>query len=281
MTQRVVFMGSPSFAVPAAQALHTHSNLSLVGIVTQPDQARGRSRQPVPTPVGTWAKTIGVPCFKPNTKKKLTQIVDSLHPDVIVVVAYGRILPAAMTDSYCCINVHGSILPAYRGASPIHAALMHNDAETGVTLIRLNPQMDAGDILSIKRTVITKEDNFETLHDRLAVLGASALLEFFDDKETILAGAVPQNPSEATYCQKLTPEDACLSQTEPVTAQLGRIRAFSPLPGAYVWEAGKRIKILKAEIRAGKLVPIVVKPEGKGAMSYEAYLLGNKPVSFL
>ena len=277
---RVLFMGSPVFAVPALSALMSHPKASVVAVVTQPDQPKGRGKTPAPTPVKLAAEAESIPVFTPCTKRELLRVVAHIRPDLIVVVAYGRILPAAITDQYVCVNVHGSLLPHYRGASPIHTALMANDQHTGVTLIRMNAKMDAGDILLLSETAIFHNDFFQTLHDRLSLMGGDILHSFLDNVDLHLTNAYPQGDAAVSYCQKLFPEDALLSADRSPLENWGIIRAFSPVPGAYVVESGKRIKILEARLEDNGLVPVTVKPEGKNSMSYADYQRGKGPLSF-
>lgn len=277
---RVLFMGSPVFAVPALTALIAHPGVVVVAVVTQPDQPKGRGKIPTQTPVNVAAQSHAIPVFTPDSKRDLLRVVADIRPDVIVVVAYGRMLPAAITDHYLCLNVHGSLLPKYRGASPIHAALMAHDQKTGVTLMRMNAKMDAGDILLLSETPILENDCFQTLHDRLSMMGGEMLCSFWDNPEAYLADAYPQEESSVSYCQKLFPEDALLSADRSPVENWGIVRAFSPMPGAYVLEAGKRIKILEAKLDGPYLVPVTVKPEGKNSMSYADYQRGKGPLSF-
>lgn len=276
----VVFMGSPQFAVASLSAILGHVNAHVVAVVTQPDQPKGRGKHPAQTAVKLAAQAAAIPVFTPNSKRELTKIVRDCHPDILVVVAYGRILPAAITDHYVCLNVHGSLLPRYRGASPIHAALMTGDAVTGVTLMQMNAKMDEGNILSVSETEIVPDDCFQTLHDRLSHMGGLLLVDFFDNPKEVLAQAKVQDDNAVSYCQKLQSEDALLCADRSAVENWGIIRAFSPIPGAYVLEAGKRIKIIEAKLVDHRLVPVVVKPEGKGLMSYADYQRGRGPISF-
>jgi methionyl-tRNA formyltransferase len=277
---RILFMGSPLFAVASLSAILGHSSVNVVAVVTQPDQPKGRGKQVTPTAVNLFATERGIPVFTPKTKRGLVNVVETLQPDMIVVVAYGRLLPAVITDKYVCLNVHGSLLPQYRGASPIHAALMNGDKLTGVTLIQMNEKMDEGPILSMSSCDIADGDSFQTLHDRLSEMGGQLLTHFFNDPKVCLADAVLQNVEIASYCQKLTSEDALLTSDRSAVENWGRVRAFSPVPGAYLIDGGKRIKIIDAVVSGEKLTPLVVKPEGKSAMSYEDYKRGRGPLSF-
>lgn len=278
--QRVLFMGSPDFAVPALRAVLAHPNVVLAAVITQPDQPKGRGKQLSQTPVKGASLAVGIPVFTPSSKKELSRIVNAVSPDLIVVVAYGRLLPAAITERYLCLNVHGSLLPHYRGASPIHAALRGGDLHTGVTLMHMNARMDAGDILIMSETAIADGEGFQSLHDRLSVMGGTVLQAFLDKPEHWLSQARPQSENEATYCQKLSSEDARLREDVSAKENWGIIRAFSPVPGAYVVEGGKRVKILEAKLEGERLIPLLVKPEGKNAMSYADYERGKGALSF-
>ena len=273
-------MGSPDFAVPALRTVLAHPSVVLAAVITQPDQPKGRGKHLAQTPINVAAQVAGIPVFTPNSKKELSRIVNAVSPDLIVVVAYGRLLPASITDRYLCLNIHGSLLPHYRGASPIHAALLRGALHTGVTLMHMNARMDAGDILIMSETAIADGEGFQSLHDRLSVMGGDVLKDFLDNPEHRLSQAMPQSETEATYCQKFSSEDARLREALSPQENFGIIRAFSPVPGAYVVEGGKRVKILEAKLEGERLIPLLVKPEGKNAMSYADYQRGKGALSF-
>lgn len=270
--KKILFCGTPDFA-----ALHLKAILSAfpsleLQVLSRPDAPKGRGRKETVSPVKQVALDHHFPVATPHTKAELSTYVKTFNPDLIIVVAYGMIFPKELTDHYLCVNVHGSLLPAYRGASPIQASLLNNDLKTGITLIQMNEKMDEGDILGIAELPILETDNFQTLHDRLADCGTQLLLSFIQKFPTMTR--LKQDHQEATYCSKLSKADTILNPEDTLLTKLGKVRAFSPTPGATWIHNGKRIKILSAKSDGQKLIPLIVKPEGKGEMSYADYQRG-------
>ncbi len=273
---RILLMGSPVFSLRAFERILDRYPNQVVGVFSQPDRPKGRSKELQPTPVSSWAAAKGLPVWTPETKSEVAAQIQTIQPTIIVVIAYGMILPKIITDSFYCINVHGSLLPQYRGPSPIHSAILNQDSETGVTLIRLNERMDAGDIIGVAKCEVTANDTFAAVHDRLSELGAQACLDCVDGLiKTGTVRQVPQIEADASYCAKIGPEDSIINRGQTPAQTLARIKAFSPIPGAAVIQDGKRIKVLDATLAAdGNLEIVSVKPEGKNAMSYADYLRG-------
>jgi len=269
-TDRILFMASPDFALPSLIACHEY--VGVTSVITRPDAPKGRGQTLEPTPIKAWAEQKKIPCFEPKNKQEIETLITHLNPSLIIVIAYGVIIPKSITDSYMCINCHGSILPQYRGASPIHSSLFNGDSETGITVIHMNEKMDEGDCLYIKKIPITPTDNLQTLHDKLSQLCAETVVDVLKKKQV---DPVPQDHSQATYCQKLTTEDREIKPEDPLKTKLGKIRAFSPKPGAFIIAKGKQIKILEAIQDGPNLLPTCVQPEGKKPMSYHDYKLGN------
>jgi methionyl-tRNA formyltransferase len=265
-------MGSPDFALPTLKTLH--KEYGVASVLTRPDAPKGRGKKLTPTPIKTWAEEHNIPVYTPQNKAEVEAQLNELKPSLCVVIAYGMILPKSITDAIPCINLHGSILPQYRGASPIHASLLNNDAKTGITAIHMNEKMDEGDILHINTLQITEDDTLQTLHDSLSELSAKTIIDAIDTTET----PSPQNHTSATYCQKLTTEDRKINSDDTPEINYGKIRAFSPKPGAFIEVDGKKIKIIKASINGDTLTPLIVQPEGKGAMPYSDFLLGNQEI---
>lgn len=280
LLERILFMGTPEFAVHIVDAVFRHFPELLSAVVTMPDAGRGRGKKETPSEVKQWAMKQHIPAETPQTKQEIIRLAEKYNPDLILVAAYGMILPKAVTDRYLCVNVHASLLPKYRGASPIQTALLRGDNRTGVTLFRMNEKMDEGDILLEREIPILETDNFGTLHDKLAALGAEAscdLIRIYQSESELIP--VPQRHKNATYCKKIDKEDLKLPSEETPVQKLNRIRAFSPQPGAYTDHRGKRVKILAAELASGnRLLPTCVKPEGKNAMTYSDYLLAHDPL---
>ena len=212
---------------------------SVVAVVTQPDKPKGREMKLQFSPVKILAGKLQLPVLQP-AKARDEQFISGLRglkPDLIVVVAYGQILPQAILDlpKFGCLNVHTSLLPKYRGASPIQSAILNGDAETGATIMKMDAGLDTGEIISQLRTPISPEDNSQTLHDKLAQLGAELLAETIPD---YVAGTIlpqPQPAEGASYAAKIKKEDGEIDWSEPAEKILNRLRAFTPWPGAFTF----------------------------------------------
>lgn len=248
----IVFMGTPDFAVPCLETLH-HSRHRVVQVVTQPDRPQGRGRRVYPPPVKTAALRLGLPVVQPQKIKtaEFIETIDRLHPDLMVVVAYGRILPKALLEipPAGCINVHASLLPLYRGAAPIHWAIINGETETGITTMVMDEGMDTGDILLTATEPIVPEDTAATLHDRLAVLGARVL---DDTLERLADGRLtpqPQPHARASLAPILKKEDGLIDWHQPADRIYDRIRGLTPWPGAFTFYDHKRLKLFKAAVQ--------------------------------
>lgn len=244
---RIVFMGSPEFAVPGLERLAA-DGYDIAAVYTQPDRPAGRGRAMTFSPVKKAALTLGLAIFQPEklTSPEIIADLAEFHPEVIVVAAYGQILPKAVLEMppYGCINIHPSLLPRHRGASPVAATIMAGDEFTGVTIMKMDEQLDTGPVLSQARIPIAGEDNTGTLTQKLAII-ASHLI-----KDTIIQwvsgeiSARPQSETGATYSSQLNKEDGQINWHMPATDIWRRVRAYQPWPGAYTYLAGKRLKII-------------------------------------
>lgn len=245
---KIVFMGTPDFAVESLNAL-VQAGHEVAAVITQPDRPKGRGNKLAFPEVKTRALELGLPVHQPEKVKddSFLELLRSYAPEVLVVVAYGRILPQAVLDlpQYGCINVHGSLLPAYRGAAPIQRAVFDGCAETGVTIMQMDIGMDTGDILMQGSLPITAEDNSGTMFDKLAALGGELLVETLAQLQQ--GKIVPQKQDEAaaTYAAKILKEDELIDWTLPAQTLFYRIRALAPAPGAYTFWNGQRLKIWK------------------------------------
>ncbi len=232
---RVLFMGTSDFAVPALKALH-ENGYEVVLVVTQPDRPAGRGLELKASPVKKAAWELGLPIFQPE-KAKAPEAVEKLAstmPDVAVVAAYGQILPLSVLQipKLACLNIHGSILPKYRGAAPIHYALMKGDKETGVTVMYMNEKMDEGDILLVEKTPVGPEETTGQVHDRLAQLGSAGLLKALDLLKTGQAPRVPQDAAKATYSPSIKREQGRLQWTGSAAEVVNKVRGLQPWPVA-------------------------------------------------
>lgn len=272
MKSKVIFCATPDFACPTLAKLHEDNTVNIIHVITQPDKIRTRGRQTSPTPVKALASKLNIETSTPTNKAEFKTIIEQLNPDLIIVIAYGMILPKEIVENYFCINLHASLLPMYRGASPIQTALLNNDTITGVTLIHMNEKMDEGDILAKQQCDITHSDNFLTVHNKLATLSATLCLNWLN--QTKKPTPIKQEHSKASYCKKIQKEDLELKITSQPAENYAKIRAFSPTPGAFIMKEGKRIKILEAKLENDIIIPTLVKPEGKKLMSYSDFKKG-------
>jgi len=240
----ILFMGTPQFAAESLQGL-VDAGFHVVGVITQPDTAKGRSGKLASSAVKVEAINAAIPVFQPQNKAELTEMVSSIAPDLIVVAAYGMIIPQAVLDipKYGALNIHGSLLPKYRGASPISEAILSGDQETGITIMKMSAGMDEGDIISDYKLPITNKDTTRSLTERMAELGAKAIVETIPCWISGELTATPQNDAEATICRKITKEDGHIDWNLPVIQIERMVRAYSPWPTAYSFIDGKRLKI--------------------------------------
>jgi methionyl-tRNA formyltransferase len=276
----ILFMASSSFAMPTLEELHQKFKPALQGIFTRADKPRGRGQHLHQNLFKKWALSYDIPCYTPLNKAELVAQVKALNPDLIIVIAYGLIFPKELTDQYFCLNVHASLLPKYRGPSPIQTALLNGDQQTGLTLMHMNEKMDEGAILSQATITINETDNLMSLHEKLSLQAAPLLSNYL--KEQIATGqikALKQDHAQASYCHKIHSSDLEITEQNPQLI-LHKIRAFAPRPGAYIYRHNKRIKILDAKIEKSELILITVQPEGKKPMSYQDYLLAHDKIIF-
>jgi len=246
----VIFMGTADLSGAALAALLADPTIRVVAVVTQPDKPSGRNLVAQPPAVKVLALNAGLPVLQP-AKARDSQFLAELipfQPDLIVVAAFGQILPTTILDlpKHGCINVHTSLLPKYRGAAPIQWAIAHGDPETGVTIMKMDAGMDTGAILTQRTTPITPEDNGTTLHDRLALMGAELLLATIPGYIFGEIKPQPQSAEGVTYAPKIKKEDGRVDWRQPAVVIWNRLRAFTPWPGAYTaWTTGAKIHTLK------------------------------------
>jgi methionyl-tRNA formyltransferase len=246
---RLIFMGTPEFALPSLNVLH-QSGHAILAVVTQPDRPKGRGGHLTPPPAKLMAERFELPVLQP-TRMKDPVFLDSLRalkPEMIVVVAFGRILPPEILDlpPRGCVNLHASLLPKYRGAAPIQWAIINGESETGVTTIRMDPGMDTGDILLHERVSILPEDTAGSLSVRLADHGADLLLRTLKEIEAGSIVPAPQDSSAATMAPRIEKEAGEINWARPAVDIVNRIRGLSPWPGAYTFYQDERWRIWKA-----------------------------------
>ncbi|MBQ7939712.1 MAG: methionyl-tRNA formyltransferase [Clostridia bacterium] len=301
---RILFMGTPDFARSILEKLHTDGE-DIVAVVTQPDKPWGRKQVLTPPPVKQYALEKNLPVYQPVTLKDgaFAEELSRIDPELIIVAAYGKILPKYILDypKYGCINAHGSILPRWRGAAPIQHAIMAGDTVSGVTAMYMAQGLDTGDMILTVEVPITDEDDFGTLHDKLAVAGGNAMAQTIARLRDGTITREVQNDANATYAAKIENADCVIDFTKSVTEIYNQVRGLSPVPLAVTWMPdGKRLKIIAAqrEICAVTAAPSTVididhgtldiacgdgilhvtqlQPEGKGRMAAADFLRGRK-----
>ena len=246
---QVVFFGSPSFALPSLEALLAARHRVLL-VVSQPGKPVGRKGDVTDPPVAARSKSLGIHVFQPPTLKDdavVTRLAET-RADVFVVVAYGKILAQRVLDlpRLGCLNVHGSLLPRWRGASPVQAAILAGDAVSGVSIMKMDAGMDTGPVYATRETQIGEEESAEELGARLAAMGADALVEtlnFLEGESQIFSPPLPQNSSLATICPKISREDARVDWTRPAFELVRRSRAYTPWPGLFTFRRKTRLKL--------------------------------------
>jgi len=244
----IVFMGSPEFALPTLRVLAGH--YPIAGVVTQPDRPKGRGQSLTPPPVKELAQELGLPIIQPRRLREpeAMQQLRAWQPDLIVVTAFGQILKPEVLDlpRFGCINVHASLLPRWRGAAPIQAAILQGDEQTGVTIMRMDPGVDTGPTLNQRAIPILTDDTATSLSERLAALGAELLIETLPSYLTGERVPRPQDETSATYAPMLKKEDGMLDFTQPAASLARRVRAYNPWPGAFTLWHGQILKICRA-----------------------------------
>ena len=301
---KILFMGTPDFAVFSLDAL-VRSGEEIIGVVTQPDKPKGRGYALTPPPVKSYALDKGIPVYQPNTLRDdaFAELLAGLDPELIVVVAYGKILPKNVLDypKYKCVNVHGSLLPEYRGAAPMQRAIIDGKKTTGITTMYMDVGLDTGNMILKDEVEIGENDNFEDIHDKLGLCGAELLIKTINEIKEGRAPSIPQDDSLATYAAKIEKTDCLIDFNKNSQTVHDLIRGLSPIPIAFTHTPdGKLLKVLESrrydrsyEAEAGTVVStdngeitvacgngsvglLRVLPEGKGRMSSADFIRGRK-----
>lgn len=297
---KIVYMGTPDFAVPALKKLAADEKHTVLGVFTQPDKPRGRKMILTPPDVKVCANELNIPVYQPASMKSEDAIktLKELNPDVIVVAAYGQILPKAVLDlpKYGCVNIHGSLLPKYRGAAPIQQSVLDGEKVTGVTTMLMDVGLDTGDILQTAKTEIGENETAGELFDRLSLLGGDLIIKTLDALESGLVTPQKQDESLATHTSKID-KSLCPIDFNKTAAEVhNKVRGLNPWPVATAEILGKRVKVYSTRISdlrgeagtvlsvkpltiacADKSVELVeIQPEGKKRMTAEAFLAGHK-----
>ena len=248
---RLIFMGTPDFSVPALDALAARHEIACV--YSQPPRPAGRGQKLRASPVQTRAEALGLPVRHPTSLKSSEAQAEfaALDADIAVVVAYGLLLPQAVLDApaHGCLNIHASLLPRWRGAAPIHRAIMAGDAATGICIMQMEAGLDTGPVLLRRETLIGAAETTGDLHDRLAVLGAEAIVEALDRLPELTPA--PQSEEGVTYAAKIDKAEARIDWSRPAAEVAAHINGLSPFPGAWTELDGERIKLLRARVLTG------------------------------
>ncbi|MHC5004341.1 MAG: methionyl-tRNA formyltransferase [Planctomycetota bacterium] len=293
---RIVFLGSGAFGLPTLEALHAEHEIVLV--ISQPDRPAGRGRRPAPTPVAAFAADAGLPCERPEDPNAppAPDLIAAARPDALVVIAYGHKLgPKLLADRFA-VNLHASLLPAYRGAAPINWAIIRGERETGVSVITLAETMDAGLVLGRRTTAIGPGETAGELHDRLAALGPEVVLEVLAAHAAGTLRGEPQDPAGVTWARRLRKSDGTVHFDQPAAAVRARIHGLTPWPGCRVELAGQPLRVNRVEVvdeaptglapgevgadglvacRPGAVRLLEVQPAGGRVMPYEQYERGH------
>ena len=301
---RILFMGTPEISATCLERLIADGH-DVVAVVTREDKPRGRGNVMTPTPTKALALAHGISVYEPKTLRDdaFAQLLSEISPDIMVVVAYGKILPPSVLEAapYGCVNLHVSLLPKYRGAAPMQRAIMEGEKETGVTVMYMNEGLDTGDIIAVEKFPIGPEDDFEAIHDRSAEVGGALLSKTLREIENGTATRTAQDDSQATYAAKIEKSDCKIDFNESAERLDCIIRGVTPIPGAFAYLNGKMLKIFKITpversgepgtvlaadgvgegsftVACGKGALVIrgVIPEGKGRMSAGDFIRGRK-----
>ena len=273
---RILFMGTPDFALFSLRAM-VEAGENIIGVITQPDKPKGRGYALQPPPVKVYAEENGLPVYQPGTLRgeEFQAFLEEQAPELIVVVAYGKILPQNVLDypKYGCINVHGSLLPEYRGAAPMQRAVMDGKAETGITTMLMDAGIDTGDMLLKAKVTVEENDNFEIVHDKLGECSAKLLLETVKLAKEGNLKPIKQDDAGATYAAKIENADCVLDFSKDAKAVHDRIRGLSPIPLSFTRTPdGKMLKIVASEVskrdNGGKPAgPVIARDGGRSTVA--------------
>ena len=304
MNTRILFMGTPEIAATALSSL-IDAKKNIVGVLTREDKPRGRGHNMMPTPVKVLATEHGIPVYTPKTLRDeaFATLLSEINPDLIIVVAYGKILPKNVLDypRLGALNAHVSLLPKYRGAAPMQRAIMNGETETGVTVMYMAEGLDTGDIMLTEAFPIGESDDFETVHDASARISGQLLLRAIALLEEGNAPRIPQDDSMACYAEKIEKEDCHIDFTLPASVVSARVRGVTPIPRAFAYQDGKMLKLFRPTVTnetgtPGEVISVDGKgegsitvacgegavrftgviPEGKGRMSAGDFVRGRK-----
>ncbi len=254
---KILFMGTPDLAKECLKAVYNKSGVEIIGVVTQPDKQKGRGMKMIPSPVKEFAEENDIPVYQPQTLKDgaFAAVLDELKPELIIVAAYGKILPHYVIayPKYGCVNAHGSLLPKYRGASPIQRAIIDGETVTGITAIYMDDGLDTGDMILKLECAISDDDDFGSLHDRLAEMAGIAMCEVIDRIENCTVTREKQPDTGASYAAKIEKEDTVVDFSRSPRSVVNLIRGLSPMPCAMTRTPdGHILKLTSARVLSGE-----------------------------
>ncbi len=273
---KIIFIGTPEFGAMVLEKLIKSGHKPFL-VITAQDKPVGRKQIVTPPPVKILAEKYNIPVAQPEKIGDWKTQIENLKPDLAIVASFGQMIPSDVLGipRYGFVNVHPSLLPQYRGPSPIQYAILNGDEKTGVSIMRPTEKMDAGPVFIQRELTVNPNEEFSSLHDRLAVMGADLLIEMLPKLFAGQINAQSQDDSKATYSKIIKKEDGLIDWQEPAEKIERRIRAFNPWPNAYTLFNNKRLEILKAETVGGELIIKEVQLEGKKPMSFKDFLLGH------
>lgn len=298
MLLKILFMGTPKFAVPILKSIH-ESKYNLIGVYTRPPKKKSRGQKVISSPVHQCAEELKIPVRFPEDLKKENEYnyIKSLKPNIVVVVAYGKIIPKKILDlpNILFINIHASILPRWRGAAPIQRAIMNMDKETGISIMKIVNELDAGPVMKSVKIEINKEATYESLSTKISVLASSVIIDSLEILEKKNEKFITQDSSKATYAKKINKSESKIEWSDNAQKVIAKINALYPNPGSWFELNGSRIKVLKAkEVKKtgnqGEIIDdqftiacsensvqiLELKKEGKKSMGASDYLKGNR-----
>jgi methionyl-tRNA formyltransferase len=299
---KIIFFGTPEFAVPILNKLNSDPDIEILAVVTQKDQPIGRKKLLTPPPIKLSAGKLQIPIIQPKNKEELEKSLGKYKADFFVVVAYGLIFSKKILDMprIATVNIHASLLPKYKGASPIQESLLNNDAETGVSIMKMSEKLDQGGVYLIRRIKIDKNDNLESLSKRLRDLSGNIITYALHDIEAGILNPLPQNQTnKISYCREIKKTDGEIKWTFTAEKIKNMIRAYTPWPGVFTTFNNKKIKIIEAEVSEenskekpgtfildgktlkiatvkGEILPQKLQIEGKKEITVHEFINGNR-----
>jgi methionyl-tRNA formyltransferase len=278
---KIIFAGSDNFSLTILEILS--KTYLPIAIITESDRPAGRGKKIISTPIKVWAEKKNIPVFTPAHISDIQTDLTKVEPDLIIVASFGQIIPKNILSipKKGCLNVHPSLLPKYRGSSPITAQILAEEKKTGVTIIQLDEQIDHGPVVAQESIALDPQETQQSLTTKLTCLGGEKLIEIIESYLSNQIKLKEQNHAKAAYTKKLRKEDGLINWQEKPELIERKIRAFNPWPGTFTFAGGQRLKILTAHLDQGKLIPDLVQPEGKRPMKFTEYLHGHQVVDFL